>query len=109
VISATGIGTSWILAPALVQFNYIPSQNAAERFEQAQSTAMVATMPASIAAAVKHYKCGHLSGYALPLLGGAIFGGYIGGEVLTFDPDEYERLAMLAFTFVFGCLSLLRF
>eukprot|EP00397_Hematodinium_sp_SG-2012_P062085 GEMP01083200.1.p1 GENE.GEMP01083200.1~~GEMP01083200.1.p1 ORF type:complete len:151 (+),score=47.98 GEMP01083200.1:563-1015(+) len=132
-LGTTGIGTAWALAPALVQLGYVAgattavtandsttivsssgdsertvNEAALQRFEHAQSTAMASTMPATIVAAARHYMLGHFSPLAWPLMGGAIFGGYLGAELVPFDPDEYESLALLAFTFIFGCLAIIR-
>lgn len=101
-LGATGVGVAWALAPALMYFGYKTS------FEEAQATAMSSTMPATIAAAIRHYRLGHLSMLTWPLMAGAIVGGYAGAEITPFEPGEEETFGLVAFAFLFGMHAMIR-
>jgi len=102
VLGVTGVGTAWALTPALMYLGY------KTKFEEAQTTAMASTMPATLAAAIRHYRLGHLSYLTWPLMAGAIFGGYAGAEITPFEPEEPETFGLIAFAFIFGCHAIIR-
>lgn len=130
VLGFFGIGPAWILAPllthtaktgqlgALVQEDFGPKLEAVSSLgpfctdERTRTTACMAMVPPSIAAALRHWSLGnvpHPGALAMPLAAGAILGSAIGGQALRDVPCERDHRQVIAgLLFVHGMWTFIR-
>mmetsp|Transcript_67648 Transcript_67648/g.175687 ORF Transcript_67648/g.175687 Transcript_67648/m.175687 type:complete len:359 (-) Transcript_67648:95-1171(-) len=121
-----GIGPAWMLAPILshtAQAGAIGSQaveasvgpqlsgalelGAFASDERTRTTACIAMVPPSVAAAFRHWSLGnvpHMGGIAIPLAAGAIVGSAVSGQQLADVPCDADfKYGMSILLFSYGC------
>lgn len=127
VLGFFGIGPAWLLAPLLhatdkrvlhqredLGFQAPQPRTPADALgpEMTRTTACMAMVPPSIAAAWRHFQMGHVihpTRIALPLAVGAVVGSAIGGQQLVDVPcDEDLRYGLSLLLFAHGCWSYFR-
>lgn len=100
------------MGPALPPSSLADSVGISGSDNKTRTTACLAMVPPSIAAAWRHYQMGHVtnaSGVALPLAAGAILGSAVGGAQLADVPCEEDmRYGVSILFFAHGVWSFLR-
>eukprot|EP00443_Scrippsiella_acuminata_P038153 CAMPEP_0115235580 /NCGR_PEP_ID=MMETSP0270-20121206/35392_1 /TAXON_ID=71861 /ORGANISM="Scrippsiella trochoidea, Strain CCMP3099" /LENGTH=358 /DNA_ID=CAMNT_0002650383 /DNA_START=13 /DNA_END=1089 /DNA_ORIENTATION=- len=112
------VGPNFEVATAPADIGTIPSGMAdsmgtSGSDERTRTTACLAMVPPSIAAAWRHFALGHVTnmgGIALPLAVGAVAGSAMAGQALADVPceEEYYRYGLAVLLFAHGCWSMVK-